>query len=287
MVLQTHEAMSEAVVNLRRRMQQLYDAPRIHDPLWLTLVAVPQRRVDVCQRLYAHGPGRAAHAKRVARSIDVLVLPRPVRPRGGGGARRRKRLHELDWLLSACESRRTGFFVSTALTAVLANHLAWVTTVTPAGVVGVATPSAAAGADANAVFQAQFPYNPLWAQLTDLYGAVATPTEMARTVVCGRNAAVVRRLLFVLTYFIRSVRQAGGRARTPHELCVPTQTAHTAPPSTLDGRGRNADAVTWWKTQSAGWKWHRKPAAQRTRAAWSRRSRTVRAAPPWTRLAFV
>ena len=47
------------------------------------------------------------------------------------------------------------------------------------------------------------PYNPLWAQLGDLYGAVATPLTISRTVVTGQSAAIVCRLLYILSYFIR------------------------------------------------------------------------------------
>ncbi|KAG7215888.1 hypothetical protein INR49_002524 [Caranx melampygus] len=47
------------------------------------------------------------------------------------------------------------------------------------------------------------PYNPLWAQLGDLYGAIGSPVRLSRTVVVGRRQELVQRLLYILTYFIR------------------------------------------------------------------------------------
>ena len=47
------------------------------------------------------------------------------------------------------------------------------------------------------------PYDPLWAQLSDLYGALGTPAAIAHTVVAGKNPSFVCPLLYVLTYFIR------------------------------------------------------------------------------------
>lgn len=50
-----------------------------------------------------------------------------------------------------------------------------------------------------------YPYNALWAQLGDLYGAVTNPVKLSKTIVCGSEANVktIERLLNVLTYFIR------------------------------------------------------------------------------------
>ncbi|CAG8658906.1 7397_t:CDS:2, partial [Paraglomus occultum] len=47
-------------------------------------------------------------------------------------------------------------------------------------------------------------YDPLWAQLSDLYGMIAASEPiMCRTIVYGAHANTVRRILFVLSYFIR------------------------------------------------------------------------------------
>lgn len=47
------------------------------------------------------------------------------------------------------------------------------------------------------------PYNPLWAQLSDMYGAIGFPPRLARTIVTGKKADIIYKFLFVLTYFIR------------------------------------------------------------------------------------
>jgi len=41
-------------------------------------------------------------------------------------------------------------------------------------------------------------YNPLWAQLGDLHGAVKNPLKLVRTVITGKNNDLIERLLFVL-----------------------------------------------------------------------------------------
>ena len=47
------------------------------------------------------------------------------------------------------------------------------------------------------------PYNPLWAQLGDLYGAVGNPLRLCRTVITGKKRDLIKRLLVVLSYFVR------------------------------------------------------------------------------------
>ena len=47
------------------------------------------------------------------------------------------------------------------------------------------------------------PYNPLWAQLSDLYGAIGSPLHISRTLVTGRRTELISRILYVLSYFIR------------------------------------------------------------------------------------
>lgn len=49
------------------------------------------------------------------------------------------------------------------------------------------------------------PYNPLWAQLSDMYGAIGIPPRLARTIVTGKKIDTIMKFLFVLSYFIRLV----------------------------------------------------------------------------------
>jgi hypothetical protein len=50
-----------------------------------------------------------------------------------------------------------------------------------------------------------YPYNALWAQLGDLYGAIACPIKLSKTIICGNDANVrtIEKLLNIVTYFIR------------------------------------------------------------------------------------
>lgn len=47
------------------------------------------------------------------------------------------------------------------------------------------------------------PYNALWAQLGDLYGAIGNPSKLSKTIVCGAQSNTLDKVLNVLTYFIR------------------------------------------------------------------------------------
>ncbi|KAF2894253.1 hypothetical protein ILUMI_11914, partial [Ignelater luminosus] len=100
---------------------------------------------------------------------------------------------ELCELLECIDVKHTNFFISTLVTAVLTYHLGWVTTVLP--------PSSS---DKEKVSKLHNPCNPLWGQLTDLYGAIGHPTKVAHTIITGTNKAeLISKLLNSLTYFIR------------------------------------------------------------------------------------
>lgn len=47
------------------------------------------------------------------------------------------------------------------------------------------------------------PYNVLWAQLGDLYGAIGNPSKLSKTIVCGTQSISINKVLNILTYFIR------------------------------------------------------------------------------------
>ena len=86
-------------------------------------------------------------------------------------------------------------FLSTMLTAVLTHHLGWVHTVL-------------SGFNRQMVekLRKQYPCNPLWAQLGDLYGALGNPVKIVHTVIAGDpdKAELINSILTFLTYFIRS-----------------------------------------------------------------------------------
>ncbi|XP_028838065.1 folliculin-interacting protein 1 isoform X2 [Denticeps clupeoides] len=94
-------------------------------------------------------------------------------------------------------------FLPALLTAVLTNHLAWVPTVMPNGQPPIKIFLEKHSSKSVDMLAKTHPYNPLWAQLGDLYGAIGSPVRLARTVVVGRRQELVQRLLYVLSYFIR------------------------------------------------------------------------------------
>lgn len=105
------------------------------------------------------------------------------------------------------------------LTGILTYHLGWVATVSAFN--SSSSRRSSASASAAAIEQRakllqvsqKHPYNALWAQLGDLYGAIGMPPKLARTIIYGSEKMWVEKLLNVLTYFIRcsEVRRAAKR----------------------------------------------------------------------------
>ncbi|KAI9490447.1 folliculin-interacting protein middle domain-containing protein [Zychaea mexicana] len=97
---------------------------------------------------------------------------------------------ELIYLIDQYDTDSNHHFISTLVTAVLMYHLSWVQTVAPPD-------------EVKNINCRHGNYDPLWAQLSDLYGFVASPGRIARTVVVGQKSGLVRRILYILTYLIR------------------------------------------------------------------------------------
>lgn len=99
-------------------------------------------------------------------------------------------------------------FISKLLTAILTYHLGWVCTVAP-----ISNYSSSSKNQAEAIAKEEkekmseiskyHPYNALWAQMGDLYGAIGSPPRISKTIVCGNETKFVEKVLNVLTYFIR------------------------------------------------------------------------------------
>ncbi|KAF9208852.1 Folliculin-interacting protein 1 [Haplosporangium sp. Z 27] len=88
------------------------------------------------------------------------------------------------------ESPASGQLVSEVISTVLSHHTSWVPTIAPT------QQSTIRGSP-------QGSYDPLWAQLSDLYGNIGTSSRISRTIVVGSSGSFVRRLLYILSYFIR------------------------------------------------------------------------------------
>ena len=114
----------------------------------------------------------------------------------------RKFMGQFVSLINDFDREDTSFFLSNLLSAVLAHHLAWVPTVAPT--TDKKAEHLSKQASQCLELQARFfPYNPLWAQLGDVYGCIGSPVSLSRTIVVGRRADIVCRFLYILTYFIR------------------------------------------------------------------------------------
>ncbi|KAG8453876.1 hypothetical protein GDO86_000484 [Hymenochirus boettgeri] len=111
--------------------------------------------------------------------------------------------HFLKEVVYLSEQLNKNQFFAALLTAVLTYHLAWVPTVMPNGHPPIKSFSEKHASQSVSLLAKSHPYNPLWAQLGDLYGAIGSPVRLTRTVVVGKRKDLVQRILYILTYFIR------------------------------------------------------------------------------------
>ncbi|XP_038563508.1 folliculin-interacting protein 1 isoform X2 [Micropterus salmoides] len=139
---------------------------------------------------------------------DLYTMPRVAEPvwlTMMSGASEKNQLcgHFMRELSLLMEQASKNQFLPALLTAVLTNHLAWVPTVMPNGQPPIKIFLEKHSSKSVDMLAKTHPYNPLWAQLGDLYGSIGSPVRLSRTVVIGRRQELVQRLLYVLTYFIR------------------------------------------------------------------------------------
>ncbi|CAJ1063451.1 folliculin-interacting protein 1 isoform X1 [Xyrichtys novacula] len=139
---------------------------------------------------------------------DLYTMPRVAEPvwlTMMSGASEKNQLcgHFMRELSLLMEQASKNQFLPALLTAILTNHLAWVPTVMPNGQPPIKTFLEKHSSKSVDMLAKTHPYNPLWAQLGDLYGSIGSPVRLSRTVVVGRRQELVQRLLYVLTYFIR------------------------------------------------------------------------------------
>uniref|UniRef100_A0A4W5JYA4 Folliculin interacting protein 1 n=1 Tax=Hucho hucho TaxID=62062 RepID=A0A4W5JYA4_9TELE len=140
--------------------------------------------------------------------VNLYTMPRVAEPvwlTMMSGAPEKNQLcgHFMRELALLMEQASKNQFLPALLTAILTNHLAWVPTVMPNGQPPIKIFLEKHSSQSVDRLAKSHPYNPLWAQLGDLYGAIGSPVRLSRTVVVGRRRELVQRLLYVLTYFIR------------------------------------------------------------------------------------
>uniref|UniRef100_A0A182Q5F1 UDENN FNIP1/2-type domain-containing protein n=1 Tax=Anopheles farauti TaxID=69004 RepID=A0A182Q5F1_9DIPT len=119
-------------------------------------------------------------------------------------------MNDLCSLLSLADTKDTNFFISTMITAVLTHHLGWVGTIAAMTSTDDSSPSSKLDLIRREKMRmneitANHPYSVLWAQLGDLYGAVGYPTKLSKTIICGSSqlSNMLDKILNVLSYFIR------------------------------------------------------------------------------------
>ncbi|CAL4069543.1 unnamed protein product, partial [Meganyctiphanes norvegica] len=108
------------------------------------------------------------------------------------------------------DTKQTNFFVSKLLTAVLTNHLGWVSTVAP-GKLSEYQLTDTQQQHETYVTHSEWverlnechPYNAMWAQLCELSGAVGYPPRASRTILYGSDTQLLTNMLTILSYIVR------------------------------------------------------------------------------------
>ena len=110
------------------------------------------------------------------------------------------------------DERFSSSFLSKLLSTILKHHLSWVATVLPSNEFisnfklhneKKSSNLRKNCADWTSILEKTNPYNPLWAQLGDLHGAIYHPFKLVRTVIVGSDKELIERLLGFLSYFVR------------------------------------------------------------------------------------
>ncbi|CAG8715267.1 557_t:CDS:10 [Cetraspora pellucida] len=155
-----------------------------NDPLWLKVVT--RFKTSLLGNVALPRVRAPLHDLRAHKQKEPLWLTMSTFPH------KREKLaksfmSELSYLLEKYDDEKSNFFISILITNILMYHLSWVPTV----------------ADFEERNGKNLFYDPLWAQLGDLYGVMGTPSIMSRTIISGTDENTVCRILFVLSYFIR------------------------------------------------------------------------------------
>ncbi|XP_055532905.1 uncharacterized protein LOC129723011 isoform X2 [Wyeomyia smithii] len=157
-----------------------FTVPRLENPVWITL-------------------SNGSHGGGIYPNKKILTIANNF-------------MNDLCSLLSLIDTKDTNLFISTLLTAVLTHHLGWVSTIVPVSSGHTTDESAVSsgqiersGKEKLSKISADHPYNVLWAQLSDLYGAVGHPVKLSKTIICGspQFSNTMDKILNVLSYFIR------------------------------------------------------------------------------------
>lgn len=204
----------------------LYSSPRLPQPAWLTLINNRKLVTDELKPKMKTSLGHQlktinSHTTLVCNSLinDFVYLNKIINPK----LVNTQNIPQSTWFMN---NFRTAFkpspshsspnhektqslnsFLNILLSTVLKHHLSWVYTVLPSNELSIVNQNTnllrKQKANWTTILEKTNPYNPLWAQLGDLHGAVNQPLKLVRTVIVGKNKELIERLLFLLSYFIR------------------------------------------------------------------------------------
>uniref|UniRef100_A0A915C7G0 UDENN FNIP1/2-type domain-containing protein n=1 Tax=Parascaris univalens TaxID=6257 RepID=A0A915C7G0_PARUN len=120
--------------------------------------------------------------------------------------------------------KSTGYFLSSLLSSLLMNHLAWVASVASSDRCVDSHRSLLLGTREN-VDILHHPYNTHLAQYMEISGSIGGAARLSRTVVMGDDMLLVTQLLYVLSYFVRcsvvhpNLHSAGKWSSQPQLKC--------------------------------------------------------------------
>ncbi|UJR31107.1 hypothetical protein I4U23_018615 [Adineta vaga] len=117
--------------------------------------------------------------------------------------KRRQLAQQLCSIIDIFTGPKNGDFLNCVLSAVLSYQLSWLSTVSPSLTKSKQQVSFKTKADYVHSLQSFLQYSPLWGQLVDLFSAYSQPPYICRTVLVGRDASLLTRLLYLLSFFIR------------------------------------------------------------------------------------
>jgi len=183
--------------DFRCKFNMLYNSPRLKEPAWLTVTNSSRSESPHA----SSQPSDTRRSSLLSNLINDLVY--------------------LDKKLNGPKQSR--MFLNRLISTVLKHNLSWLNTVVPSlendsqSESSSLSSSSCTSPTTNASnhrlrkkrvnwtqhLERTNPYNPLWAQLGDLHGAIGDPLSLTRTVIIGENRELVTRILFVLSYFIR------------------------------------------------------------------------------------
>ena len=113
-------------------------------------------------------------------------------------------VQDLLLLRGELDTKETNFFFSCLLTGVLSHHLGWVETVMPSSLASLADNSLKKpGSRVVEEFSEQHWYSPTRLQHHELHGILGCPARNVKTLVITETEELARRIVFVLSYFIR------------------------------------------------------------------------------------